>query len=165
MLPLGALRARGADARAFLQGQLSCDVTRLATGRSLGGGYHNPQGRVVALLRLVELAADDIIALLPGELVTTVALRLQKFVLRSKVKIEDASASFAIRGLIQAPPGAPGLPQAADEASAHPGGGIAVRIRGPAARWLLRRRVRSASRRAAAGRPTARAPSPCGGWR
>src|ERR1700728_3230178 len=56
---LGVLRFRGADAVKFLQGQVSNDVERLTVERSQLAGYHNPQGRVIALLRLVQLAPDD----------------------------------------------------------------------------------------------------------
>ena len=65
---LGVLRARGADVVSFLQGQLSNDVALLGPERSLLAGYHNPQGRVIALLRLVQLAPDDLLAILPREL-------------------------------------------------------------------------------------------------
>ncbi|MBV8782831.1 MAG: folate-binding protein, partial [Gammaproteobacteria bacterium] len=42
---LGVLRVSGADARSFLQGQLSNDLQQLNASRALLAGYHNPQGR------------------------------------------------------------------------------------------------------------------------
>jgi folate-binding protein YgfZ len=99
---LGALRLRGPDAVRFLQGQLSSDVTRLTPEQSQLAGYHNPQGRVIALLRLVQLDSEDLLAITPRELVQTVASRLTKFILRAKVKITDESASWAVRGLVAA---------------------------------------------------------------
>jgi folate-binding protein YgfZ len=104
---LGVLRFRGADAVRFLQGQVSNDVERLSGERSQLAGYHNPQGRVIALLRLVQLAPDDVVAVLPRELIATVAARLGKFVLRAKVKIADDSAEWRVEGLV-APRGADG---------------------------------------------------------
>jgi folate-binding protein YgfZ len=98
---LGVLRARGPDAVPFLQGQLSNDVAKLGPDRSLLAGYHNPQGRVIALLRLVHLGPDDLLALLPRELALLVASRLSKFVLRAKVKIDDQSDGWQVRGLIE----------------------------------------------------------------
>lgn len=95
---LGVLRFRGADAVRFLQGQVSNDVERLSGERSQLAGYHNPQGRTIALLRLVQLAPDDVVAVLPRELIATVAGRLGKFVLRSKVKIADDSAQWRVEG-------------------------------------------------------------------
>lgn len=97
---LGVLRARGADAHTFLQGQLSNDVSRLAPERSLLAGYHNPQGRAIALLRLVQLSGDDVLAILPRELVAVVAARLGKFVLRSKVRLVDECAQWQIEGVL-----------------------------------------------------------------
>src|SRR5262249_14151601 len=70
---LGIVRARGADAVRFLQGQLSNDVTRLGAGNSLLAGYHNPQGRAIALLRLVQWETDDILAVVTRELAPMVA--------------------------------------------------------------------------------------------
>jgi folate-binding protein YgfZ len=162
---LGVLRFRGVDAVRFLQGQVSNDVERLSAERSLLTGYHNPQGRAIALLRLVQLAPDDdraatersvrespagatersvrespagttersaterpakespagisdraasegtpsggdeipsgdVLAILPRELIGTVAARLVKFVLRAKVKIADESAGWRVAGLV-----------------------------------------------------------------
>ena len=93
---LGALRARGADVVGFLQGQLSNDLTRLSPERSLLAGYHNPQGRVIAVLRLLQFAPDDLLAVLPRELVAPVAARLSRFILRAKVQLADESQQWRI---------------------------------------------------------------------
>jgi tRNA-modifying protein YgfZ len=97
---LGIVRVRGADAAAFLQGQLSNDLTRLTAQHSLVAGYHNPQGRTIAVLRLVLWDAHDILAIVPRELAPTVASRLAKFILRAKVKIVEESAAWRIVGLL-----------------------------------------------------------------
>src|SRR2546421_102735 len=78
---LGVLRVRGAQVVSFLQGQVSNDVALLGPGRSLLAGYHNPQGRVIALLRLVQAAADDVLAILPRELAAPAASRLPEILL------------------------------------------------------------------------------------
>lgn len=96
---LGIVRARGTETRRFLQGQLSNDVTRLGPENSLLAGYHNPQGRAIALLRLVQWETDDILAVIPRELAPMVASRLGKFVLRAKVKITDESGAWRINGV------------------------------------------------------------------
>lgn len=107
---LGAVRVRGADAVRFLQGQLSNDVTKLSAAEPMLAGFHNPQGRTIALLRLVLWDSDDIVALLPRELAATVAQRLSRFVLRSKVKVTDESQAWRLLGLHS--PRAGGLPEA-----------------------------------------------------
>ncbi len=97
-LGLGVLRARGADAGNFLQGQLSNDTTSLRSGQLQLSGYHTPQGRAIALLRLTALAPDDLLAILPLELVPVVVARLKRFVLRAKVQISDDSQQWQILG-------------------------------------------------------------------
>jgi folate-binding protein YgfZ len=97
---LGVLRLYGADGVRFLQGQVSNNVERLTPELSQLAGYHNPQGRAIALLRLVQLAPDDLLAILPRELAAPVAGRLTKFILRSKVKIVDESGSWHLTGLV-----------------------------------------------------------------
>jgi len=104
---LGALRIRGADALRFLQGQVSNDVGRLAAEHCLLAGYHNPQGRVIALLQLILVGSNDLLAVLPRELAPLVAGRLAKFILRAKASVEDASASLHIRGFVGAGADAP----------------------------------------------------------
>ena len=99
---LGIVRMRGADAVKFLQGQLSNDVAQLSAQRSQLAGYHNPQGRTIALIRLVQWDTEDILAVVPRELTTVVASRLSKFVLRAKVKVADESAAWCVSGLVGA---------------------------------------------------------------
>jgi folate-binding protein YgfZ len=97
---LGVLAFRGADAARFLQGQLSANIEKLAPGTSTFAGFHNPQGRVIALLAVAAGAGpDELFALLPHELAAGVAQRLAKFVLRAKVRIDDESAQWRALGL------------------------------------------------------------------
>ncbi len=126
---LGVLRLRGPDGVRFLQGQVSNNVERLSAEASQLAGYHNPQGRTIALLRLVRLAPDDLLAILPRELVTPVANRLTKFVLRAKVKVTDESDNWRVTGLVaphrvgdhlvgETPPPGSAVEHPADDASA-----------------------------------------------
>jgi tRNA-modifying protein YgfZ len=106
-LGLGLLRARGADAIPFLQGQLSNDVARVRSGQLQLSGYHTPQGRAIALLRVTALAPDDLLAVLPQELIPVVVSRLKRYVLRAKVQITDESAQWQIVGGQGAAPALP----------------------------------------------------------
>jgi len=97
---LGALRFQGADTRSFLQGQLSNDLSRLHPGALLRAGLHNPQGRTLALLALAaSSSADEVLAILPRELLSTVASILKRYVLRAKVQISDVTAEHSIFGI------------------------------------------------------------------
>jgi folate-binding protein YgfZ len=94
----GVLRFEGADARKFLQGQLSNDLARLSPAAVLRAGLHNPQGRTVALLWLAARGENEILAMLPRELVDPVTSQLRKYLLRSKLVISDDSAATPLLG-------------------------------------------------------------------
>jgi len=96
---LGILAVRGADARKFLNGQLSQDVIGLAADRVELAGLHNPQGRLVALLRLVPLGTDDVLCVLPRTLLGDTLATLRKFLLRAKATLTDESANWIIEGV------------------------------------------------------------------
>jgi tRNA-modifying protein YgfZ len=91
---LGVIAFRGPDAARFLQGQLSADVESLGPGARTFAGLHNPQGRVIALLDLRRHSAEEIVAVLPAEILAAVIARLGKYVLRAKVKIAEATAEY-----------------------------------------------------------------------
>jgi folate-binding protein YgfZ len=97
LLHLGVLRFTGPDSLSFLQGQVSNDTRRLAEGQSLPAVYSSPQGRVLALMHLLP-HSSGIIAILPRELVLPTLEALRRFVLRAKVKIEDASDVLGVAG-------------------------------------------------------------------
>ncbi|HEV8443790.1 MAG TPA: hypothetical protein VGQ27_09930 [Steroidobacteraceae bacterium] len=96
---LGVLACRGGGAARFLQGQLSADLERLSVGGSTLAGFHNPQGRVIALLAVLRSATDEFLAVLPRELATGLAQTLGKFVFRAKVRITDESATWRVHGV------------------------------------------------------------------
>jgi folate-binding protein YgfZ len=101
----GLLRFQGPDARKFLQGQLSNDMDELRADRLLLAGFHNPQGRVLALLRLAAPAADDIVALLPAELAEATGAMLRRYVLRAKLTLSTETSAAALAALAaQLPP-------------------------------------------------------------
>jgi folate-binding protein YgfZ len=81
------IRVSGDDAVDFLQGQLTQDVTELAAaGRQLAA-WCNPKGRVIAVIRLVDM--DHATGLLvPDSLAEKLVSRLQMYRLRAKVDIE-----------------------------------------------------------------------------
>jgi tRNA-modifying protein YgfZ len=95
----GLIRASGADAVAFLQGQLSTDIEKLGTDTSQLSSWNNAKGRVVSLIRLFR-RDEDIYLALPGGLKGSVLKRLSMYVLRSKVTLADAGSSLGCLGLI-----------------------------------------------------------------
>jgi len=101
---LATLGFAGADAAAFLQGQLSCDVQGLAVDRAALGSYCTPQGRMLATFSLWR-DGDELRMALAADIAQAVRTRLQKFVLRAKVTI--AEAEVALLGV--AGPAGPGV--------------------------------------------------------
>ncbi len=95
---LGVLAFRGGDAARFLQGQLSADLEKLTVDSSTLAGFHNPQGRTIALLAVLRSSPDELLAVLPRDLAAAVAQRLGKFVFRAKVRITDESATWRVCG-------------------------------------------------------------------
>lgn len=90
MHSLGALRITGADARTFLQGQLSNDLNRLSPERALLASCNSSRGRVQSILTLLQ-RESDIFAVLPTAMLKKTLTRLRSFVLRSKVVLEEAA--------------------------------------------------------------------------
>lgn len=96
---LALIGVRGPDARAFLQGQVAQDLERLdAAGGALLAGLHNPQGRCLALLRVWRVADDQLLLVLPADLAESVRTLLTRYVLRAKVRLEDANTSWRVYG-------------------------------------------------------------------
>ena len=83
------LAVSGDDAAAFLQGQLTNDVQALRAGGAQWNGWCSPKGRLLATFLLAR-RAGDFLMLLPAEIAPGIAKRLRMYVLRSKVKIDDA---------------------------------------------------------------------------
>jgi folate-binding protein YgfZ len=103
---LGILRFIGADALSFLQGQVSNDTQPLRDSTPVLAAYSTPQGRVVALIYLLP-HSSGVLAILPREILLPTLERMRKYVLRAKVRIEDA-ADLVVAGQFgaAAPPAA-----------------------------------------------------------
>jgi folate-binding protein YgfZ len=136
---LGVLRFSGSDSLSFLQGQVSNDTRRLAESQSLLAAYSSPQGRVLAVMHFLP-HSSGIIGILPRELIPPTLDALRKFVLRAKVKIEDAGEIFGVAGLF----GVSGLekaglaaPQSSGAYQETDGIGIAAVNRDPGRCWII----------------------------
>ncbi|MBM0105110.1 folate-binding protein YgfZ [Steroidobacter sp. S1-65] len=86
---LAAILVTGADARGYLQGQLTADLDKLSPDRVQLACCNSPQGRVQAVLWMLD-RRDGIALVLPAALLDGTVLRLRKYVLRAKAKIEPA---------------------------------------------------------------------------
>ena len=102
----GLIRVEGADAVAFLQGQLSTDIEQLSDEVCQLSSWNNAKGRVVTLLHLFRWDSAIYLAM-PSALTPSVLKRLSMYVLRSKVTLTDATDTLARFGI--AGPGADAL--------------------------------------------------------
>ncbi len=91
---LGVIAVTGADATAFLQGQLTNDVARLGQDRVTLNGYCTAKGRLLATFR-VWRDEQAIYLQLPSELLPGLHKRLSMFVLRAKATLVDDSSSWS----------------------------------------------------------------------
>jgi len=95
---LGLIGFTGEDAQSFLHNQLTCDVNALGLNQSTYGSYCTPKGRVLATF-LLWRTAEGCFMQLPGALREGIQKRLAMYVLRSKVKVADASPHWTATGL------------------------------------------------------------------
>lgn len=141
----GILSVSGADAKRFLQGQLTCDVNLLPSPGSTLGARCNPKGRVQSSFRLVRYAEDTYLLALHHDLLQAQNTDLGKYAVFFKARITDASADWVRLGL-WGDEAAAALqqadliaPQEIDQVSVNPGGAV---IRVPGAErfelWLPR---------------------------
>lgn len=86
----GLIAVNGADAVSFLQGQITTDVSRIDAGHSRIAGYCSPKGRLLTLFRIFQRDGTYYLQM-QGENLTATLDRLNKYVLMSKVTLEDAS--------------------------------------------------------------------------
>ncbi|WP_292933666.1 folate-binding protein [Noviherbaspirillum sp.] len=101
MAPLtdvGLIAATGEDAASFLHNQLTNDVEHLSPSEARLAGYCSPKGRLLATF-LMWANADAIMLQLSRPIQPAVQKRLQMFVLRAKVKLNDVTDNHAVLGL------------------------------------------------------------------
>jgi tRNA-modifying protein YgfZ len=96
----GALRVSGEDAGAFLQGQATTDVLALKPGQTGCGAFCNPKGRVIANFRIGR-QEQGFVLFVSADLIEPLSRRLQMYVLRSRVKLENLAGLSAVAGAFE----------------------------------------------------------------
>jgi tRNA-modifying protein YgfZ len=94
----GTLRVSGEEAESFLQNLLSNDIREVSTSRAQLSSLNTAKGRMLATM-LIWREGDDYLLQLPRMLCEPVRKKLSMYVLRSKVKITDASDEIISLGL------------------------------------------------------------------
>ena len=93
------LDVSGPDSAAFLQAQTMNDVVQLAPGHWQWNGWLNPKGRVICLFALLRNPDDGFVAVLPDFPAAELQLLLQRYVFRSKVRLDPGSGLVATADL------------------------------------------------------------------
>ncbi len=138
----GVIRASGADATGFLHNLLTNDINGITPDGARFAGLCTAKGRLLALL-LVWREGDDFLLMLPRDILPAILKKLSMYVLRSKVKLSDATAERVLIGY-STPAAVPSTPTLAlgDPAAGLPRFGVAAVQGGQAirlddTRWLL----------------------------
>jgi tRNA-modifying protein YgfZ len=92
---LGVLSLSGPDARSFLQGQVTADLDSLTPDNIALAACNSPQGRVQAVLWMLE-RSDGIALLVARPVLERTLMRLRRYVLRAKVTIEADRLSVGL---------------------------------------------------------------------
>ncbi|MGJ0484242.1 MAG: YgfZ/GcvT domain-containing protein [Methylomicrobium sp.] len=95
---LGILSASGKDAAKLLQGQATCNVFEVTERQARIGAFCNPKGRAIATFLLAK-QGNDYLLVLPLEQLESIRKHLQKYVLRSDVKLADRSDELCLLGV------------------------------------------------------------------
>jgi hypothetical protein len=96
---LGVIRAQGADAAKFLQGQLTHDFVLLSQSEARLAAFCSPKGRILASFVGFKRAPDEILLVCSRDLLAPTLKRLSMFVMRAQAKLSDASEAFAVWGV------------------------------------------------------------------
>jgi folate-binding protein YgfZ len=140
LIDFGLLRASGADAAEFLHNLLTNDVKGITATGARFAGLCTAKGRLLALL-LIWRDGDDFLLMLPRDILPMILKKLSMYVLRSRVKLTDASAERFLTGFSSVGAVSP-APTLGDVAAKLPrfgaaaiDGGLAIRL--DDTRWLL----------------------------
>jgi len=95
----GLLKLTGSDSEAFLQAQLSNDISKLDNSSVQLNAYCQHQGKVLALFWVMR-SGDDFLLSFPLDLLESIKSRLQMFVLMSDVDITDVTDQYLQIGVI-----------------------------------------------------------------
>jgi folate-binding protein YgfZ len=91
---LGLIMVSGADARDFLQNQLSNDIDFIDESRSQISSYSTPKGRMLGIFRVVQIS-NGYILITARTMVLPLLETLYKYIVQTQVTLADASDYFA----------------------------------------------------------------------
>tara|TARA_R110001583_G_scaffold100844_1_gene247000 strand:- start:13859 stop:14887 length:1029 start_codon:yes stop_codon:yes gene_type:complete len=105
LLHLGLVQSAGPDSAAYLHNLFSNDVNKLPAGSAQWNSFNSPKGRMLASF-LLWREEDGHSLLMSADILPAMHKKLSMYILRSKVKLADESATRALIGLAGAKLGA-----------------------------------------------------------
>lgn len=96
----GLIDVLGQKAKAFLQGQLTCDIEKISPHKPGVGAFCSPKGRVIALCRVFQHQQDAYRLQIPKSLISILIPLLEKTARFSKVRLQDVSDQFVRFGIL-----------------------------------------------------------------
>ncbi len=97
---LALIRASGADAGSFLQGQLTQDVLLMPPGQARLAAWCSAKGRMLVSFVVWKSADQEFFLLLSRDLLAPTLKRLKMYVLRAKCELTDITAQSQVQGLV-----------------------------------------------------------------
>lgn len=95
----GLIRASGEEAASFLHNLLTNDVKNIAPDGLRFAGLCTAKGRLIASFHIWHDRNDDLLLMLSADILPGILKKLSMYVLRSKVKLSDASGERVLIGL------------------------------------------------------------------
>mgnify|MGYP001259474211 CR=1 FL=1 len=95
---LGTIRSLGPDSTAFIHNLVSNDVNKLEADEAAWNSFNSPKGRMIASF-LIWPEADGHALMLSADILPAFLKKFSMYVLRSKVKLSDASNELVLLGV------------------------------------------------------------------
>jgi len=95
---LSTIKVTGSDAKSFLQGQLTCDINELTESKSFFAAFCSAKGRTISTLLVIK-RSDDFLLVLPTELLKKVSQKLQMYIMRSDVQLQNMQDEYCLLGV------------------------------------------------------------------
>lgn len=97
-IDLGLLSVTGNDARQLLQGQVTCNIDDVTESHAGIGAFCNAKGRVLSTFFIVQ-QNQELLLILPVALLAALQKRLQMYILRADVQLENKTSDLCLIGM------------------------------------------------------------------
>lgn len=95
---LGLIKVVGEQGRSFIHGQVTTDISSLATDQWRWGAHCDPKGKMLASFRTFAIQ-DALFMLMPKDAIEVDLPQLQKYAVFSKATLSNASAEWTLLGV------------------------------------------------------------------